>query len=86
MLEPINVGILPKESDVKPSDNYNGTVVNMNDKYYYYDVTYTVTNDNTYELPKTGANIPYVGLLGIVIALAGSIFLIRKKEEKRINE
>ena len=86
LLEPINVGILPKESDVKPSDNYNGTVVNMNDKYYYYDVTYTVTNDNTYELPKTGANIPYVGLLGIVIALAGSIFLIRKKEEKRINE
>lgn len=50
-----------------------------NGKYHYFDITYTVTNDSVFELPKTGATTTYWYLAGLLIVLAGVIVMFKKK-------
>lgn len=79
LAEPIDVGTLPVILDTAPDNGYKGTVVESNGKYHYFDITYTVTNDSVFELPKTGATTTYWYLAGLLIVLAGVIVMFKKK-------
>ena len=81
--EPINIGKLPSEMEQKPGSDYQGTVINKGGKYYYYDVTYTVTNDNLFIMPKTGVSKTYYYLFGLVIAGLGIFIGFHRTKKKR---
>ena len=81
LAEPIEVGTLPVILDNAPDSNYDGTVVESNGKYHYFDITYTVTNDSKFELPRTGGTTPYWMLAGLLLVAAGIMVMFRKKGE-----
>lgn len=84
LTEPIEVGTLPMVSETAPGKDYEGTVVEKNGSYYYYDLKYMVTNDDIFELPKTGTNNAWWMLLGLPVIFMGAIFL-QKKSSKKIS-
>lgn len=86
LADPIEVGTLPVILDTKPDGGYKGTVVESNGKYHYFDITYTVTNDSVFELPKTGATTTYWYLAGLLIVLAGVIVMFKKKGEEHAKK
>ena len=86
LAEPIEVGTLPVILDNAPDSNYDGTVVESNGKYHYFDITYTVTNDCKFELPRTGGTTPYWMLAGLLLVAAGIMVMFRKKGENNAKK
>ena len=86
LAEPIEVGTLPVILDNAPDSNYDGTVVESNGKYHYFDITYTVTNDSKFELPRTGGTTPYWMLAGLLLVAAGIMVMFRKKGENNAKK
>lgn len=57
-----------------------------NGKYHYFDITYTVTNDCKFELPRTGGTTPYWMLAGLLLVAAGIMVMFRKKGENNAKK
>ena len=50
--------------------------------YYFYHLTYNVTNDSILDLPKTGGWTDYLLLAGGIILIAGGLFVYYRKKRK----
>lgn len=71
------------EEEAKEQQADTAQAVQGTDGYYFYDLTYDITNDAVLNLPKTGAGEGYLGLIVGLAALLAGIWLCAGKERRR---
>ena len=82
--EPITV-TLPltmSQAEVDKQNVDTSKAIKQGSNYYFYHLTYEVTNDSRLDLPKTGGWIDYLPLAGGMILILGGLFVYRKKRRK----
>lgn len=84
--EPITV-TLPltmSQAEVDKQNVDTSKAIKQGDNYYFYHLTYNVTNDSTLNLPKTGGWTDYLPLTGGIILIAGGLFVYYRKKKGRV--
>ena len=54
------------------------------DNYYFYHLTYEVTNDSSMKLPTTGGWTDYFTLAGGIILIVGGLFVYYRKKRRKM--
>lgn len=82
--EPITV-TLPltmSQAEVDKQNVDTSKAIKQGDNYYFYHLTYEVTNDSSMKLPTTGGWTDYLQLAGGIILIAGGLFVYYRKRKK----
>lgn len=83
LAEPIEatIPLIMTEEEIKEAGNVNtNEAVVIDGKYYFYDLTYQVSNTAALDLPTTGQNQNLVwGMAALLFVADGFMFLLRKK-------
>ena len=81
--EPITV-TLPltmSQAEVDKKNVDTSKAIKQGENYYFYHLTYEVTNDSTLNLPTTGGWTDYLPLAGGIILIAGGLFVYYRKKK-----
>lgn len=86
--EPITI-TLPltmSQAEVDKNNVDTSKAIKQGSNYYFYHLTYEVTNDSRLDLPKTGGWIDYLPLAGGMILILGGLFVYYRKKKGVIKE
>ena len=86
--EPITI-TLPltmSQAEVDKNNVDTSKAIKQGSNYYFYHLTYEVTNDSRLDLPKTGEWIDYLPLAGGMILILGGLFVYYRKKKGVIKE
>lgn len=85
--EPITI-TLPltmSQAEVDKNNVDTSKAINQGSNYYFYHLTYEVTNDSRLDLPKTGGWINYLPFAGGIILIAIGLFVYYRKKRRKCN-
>lgn len=84
--EPITI-TLPltmSQAEVDKNNVDTNKAIKQGSNYYFYHLTYEVTNDSRLDLPKTGGWIDYLPLAGGMILILGGLFVYYRKKRRKM--
>ena len=84
--EPITI-TLPltmSQAEVDKNNVDTSKAIKQGSNYYFYHLTYEVTNDSRLDLPKTGGWIDYLPLAGGMILILGGLFVYYRKKRRKM--
>lgn len=84
--EPITV-TLPltmSQAEVDKQNVDTSKAIKQGSNYYFYHLTYEVSNDARLDLPKTGGWIDYLPLAGGMILILGGLFVYYRKKRRKM--
>ncbi len=87
----ISLPIAMSESEIKEHDNVDLSRAKLNsgydEKYYFFECTYEITNEYTFKLPVTGAaggwKYGYLGMAMTAVLCGGLVFTRRRRIERK---
>ena len=85
--EPITI-TLPltmSQAEVDKNNVDTSKAINQGSNYYFYHLTYEVTNDSRLDLPNTGGWINYLPFAGGIILIAIGLFVYYRKKRRKCN-
>ena len=79
----ITLPLVMTEEEIKKTENVDLTKAEkIGDSYYFYELSYEISNDVALKMPKTGSNgVWKYGFFGICILSGAAIFVIYKKRK-----
>jgi len=67
------------QAEVDKQNVDTSKAIKQGNDYYFYHLTYNVTNDSILDLPKTGGWTDELSLIGGIILILGGLFLLHRK-------
>ena len=77
--EPIIVTLPMTMSQAEVDKQNTSKAIKQGNDYYFYHLTYNVTNDSILNLPKTGGRTDELSFIGGIILILGGLFLLHRK-------
>ena len=79
--EPIIVTLpmMMSQAEVDKQNVDTSKAIKQGNDYYFYHLTYNVTNDSILDLPKTGGRTDELSFIGGIILILGGLFLLHRK-------
>ena len=84
--EPITatIPLTMSQAEVDKQNVDTSKAINQGSNYYFYHLTYEVSNDARLDLPKTGGWIDYLPLAGGMILILSGLFVYYRKKRRKI--
>lgn len=85
--EPITatIPLTMSQAEVDKQNVDTSKAIKQGNNYYFYHLTYEVSNDSTLNLPTTGGWIDYFPLAGGIILIAIGLFVYYRKKRRKCN-
>ena len=84
--EPITatIPLTMSQAEVDKQNVDTSKAIKQGNNYYFYHLTYEVSNDSTMKLPTTGGWTDYLPLAGGIILIAGGLFVYYRKKRRKM--
>lgn len=84
--EPITatIPLTMSQAEVDKQNVDTSKAINQGSNYYFYHLTYEVSNDARLDLPKTGGWIDYLPLAGGMILILSGLFVYYRKKRRKM--